>query len=454
MEKIFEYIDEHFDNMIEELQEICKFRSVIGDEEGLDKSAKYIANKMELLDLNCKSYPIDEGNPIVFGEKTGNENKTILFYNHYDIVAEHPIDKWKYSPFKGEIHNGKIYARGVSDNKGGLFSRLHAVEAILAVKKELPINVKFLVEGDEETGSTSLYRFAKEQKETFRQMTKADLCIWENGRKDEDNNPWVRYGVRGGIGLELVCKTSNVDVHARMGSIVPNAAWRLVWALSTLKDVNERVLIDGFYDKVIPLTKEDIKVLNDFPFDEEKLRARIGNRKFIDNISGYEVKEKLYTVPTLVINGLESGEMYKSKRLINPYLASAKANFNLVANQDPDEIIDLLRKHLDKHGFEDIEIYITGKNTPVRTPIESEFTEIMRKSAQKVYDKPIVLELTALGGGPGIVFREVWPEIPIIGIGPANTGSSHHGPNENLSLDDYKESIKHIVALLYQCIKK
>ncbi|MBF4695035.1 M20/M25/M40 family metallo-hydrolase [Fusibacter ferrireducens] len=454
MEKIFKYIDEHFDKMIGELQEVCKFRSVIGDREGLDKTATYISDKMKSLNLQCKTYPVDEGNPLIFGEKTGHENKTVLFYNHYDIVAEHPIEKWHFEPFKGEIHDGKIYARGISDNKGGLFSRLHAIEAILAVEKELPINVKFLVEGDEETGSTSLYKFAQEQRTIFKQMTKADLCIWENGRKDEQGNPWVRYGVRGGIGLEFVCKTANMDVHARLGSVIPNAAWRLIWALGTLKDVNEKVLIEGFYEKVIPLTEDDVKVLNDFPFDESALRNRTGNHKFLDNMEGYEVKEKLYTVPTLVINGLESGEMYRSKRLINPYLATAKANFNLVADQDPDEIIDLLRKHLDKHGFGDIEIHVTGKNKPVRTPINTEFTDIMRKSAEKVYKNPIVIELTALGGGPGIVFRDVWPEIPIIGIGPANTGSSHHGPDENLSLKDYKEAIKHIVSLLYQCAEK
>ena len=450
LEKIFKYVDDNFEKMIFELQEVCKFRSVIGDKEGLEQTKEYIFEKMKLMDLDCNSYSVDGENPILFGKKNGDVDKTILFYNHYDIVPEGDYKEWKYSPFEGKIHDGKIYARGISDNKGGLFSRLHAIEAILEVEKKLPVNVKFLVEGDEETGSKGLYKFSKENEEIFKNLTKSNLCIWENGRKDEFGNPWARFGVRGGIGLELTCKTADVDVHARMGSIMPNAAWRLLWALNTLKNHKGEILLEGFYDKILPLTDNEVEVLKKFPFDEDKLQNRTGNSSFIDNTSGYDLKEKLYTKPELIINGLESGEMYKGKRLIIPHSAMAKLNFNLVADQDPDEIIDLLRKHLQDNGFGDIDIRITGKNKPVRTAITDELTNLVVKSAEKVYEKPMVIELTALGGGPGKVFRDVWDELPIVGVGPANTGSSHHGPNENLNLNDYKESIKYIIALLYK----
>ncbi|HQD42363.1 MAG TPA: M20/M25/M40 family metallo-hydrolase, partial [Bacillota bacterium] len=308
IKKAFDYVDKNFDSMIEELREVCSYRSVEGDQEGLRQTREYILRKMKDIGLNTELYEVLGGNPIIFSERDGMLKNTLLFYNHYDVVPEGPIECWEHHPFKCEIENGKLYARGVSDNKGGIFSRLHAIQAIGSVENELPIGVKFLVEGDEESCSPSLYKFAEEKQGLFKKLISADGCIWENGRKDENGYPWARFGVRGGLEAELSVKTSEKDIHERNGAIVPNAAWRLVWALASIKDKNENVLIEGFYDDVLDLTEQDKKVLEDFPYNEQELKDNIGIDKYLLDLKGYDLKKRLYAEAAVTINGIESGK--------------------------------------------------------------------------------------------------------------------------------------------------
>ena len=343
-----------------------------------------------------------------------------------------------------------MYARGISDNKGAFLSRIHAIETILAVNKTLPINVKFILEGDEETGSPSMYKFLNENFDEFKKISKSDVCIWENGCHSIDGQPWVRFGVRGSCSFELKVTTASKDVHGRMGATIPSASWRLIWALSTLKDINEKILIEGFYDSIVPPTKEDLKVLQDFPYDEENLKKLLNLKNFLLDATGEELKKRIYLEPSLSICGLEAGEMYNGPRGIVPHTATARISFYLVAGQTPEAVFCMLKKHLIKHGFSDIEISMKGNgNIPVKTPINIPIKNQLFNSATKVYNKPLIIELTQLGGGPASVFKKMWTELPIVGIGPANINSNHHAPDENLRIDDYKAAVKHIITLLY-----
>ena len=451
LQAVFDYIDDHFEDMLGDLKKVCSFRSVAGDTSGLSATREYIAGKMRDVGLPSRLRPVESGNALVTAELEGTTENTVLFYNHYDVVEEGKRENWAtQNPFKAEITDGKIYARGISDNKGPLLSRIHAVQAILAVDGKLPARVKFLVEGDEETSSPSMSRFAEENSEEFRALTKADVCVWENGRKDESGHPWARFGVRGSCGFDLRVTTAKTDTHGRMGATIPSAAWRLVWALSTLKGPDERIRIDGFYDRVIPPTESDYQVLRDFPYEEQAQKEKLGIREYLLGATGEALKRRIYLEPSLSICGLEAGEVHNGVRGIVPHTAYARISFYLVADQDPAELSGLLRRHFDKHGFPDVEVaQVGGMNRPVRTPIDIPFRERLRKAAAQVYEKPMVVELTALGGGPAIVIRKAWPEIPVVGFGPGNTNSNHHAPNENLKVQDYKESIKHVAALLY-----
>jgi acetylornithine deacetylase/succinyl-diaminopimelate desuccinylase-like protein len=448
--ELFTYVDEHWGEMFNDLQEYCSCRSVAGNQEGLAQAKDYVLNKMNDIGIKREIINVKNGNPMIFGHKHGAKGKSLLFYNHYDVVEEGKHNYWKNEdPFKVVEENGVLYGRGISDNKGPLLSRLHAVQAILAVEKGLPINVKFLVEGDEESASPSMFSYVKDNHEQFSSMVKADACLWENGRIDENGRPWARFGVRGNCSFDMKVTTCNKDLHGRMGATVPSASWRLIWALNSLKGIDEQIKIDGFYDDVIQPTKEDLKVLKDFPYNEEKVKAGLNLKEFLLNSKGEELKQRMYLEPTLSVCGIEAGELYNGPRGIVPHTAMARISFYLVVAQNPDNIHKLLREHLDKHGFSDVQLIFKGGSTPVKTPINIPFKEQLVEAAAVVYGKPMVIELTQLGAGPAIVFKNACEDMPIVGIGPGNTNSNHHAPNENLTIEDYKNAVKHIIALMY-----
>ncbi len=451
MNKAFRFVDDHQFEMLEELKKLCGFRSVAGDDEGLDKTRDFIQRKMEAVGLHVSKHLVKGGNALIAAEYPGEAPDTILFYNHYDVVEEGKYENWRTKdPFDARIIDGKIYARGISDNKGGLLSRVHAIEAILSVYGKLPAGVKFLVEGDEESSSPSMSSFAKTYKEVFRSMTKADVCVWENGRKDESGHPWARFGVRGSCAFDVCVRTAKTDTHSRMGATIPSASWRLVWALASLKDVDEKILIDGFYDQVIEASSSDLQVLDEFPYEEQSQKEKLGIKNYLLNATGIELKRRVYLEPSLSICGLESGEVHNGVRGIVPSKAYARISFYLVADQDPSTIGELLRKHFDRHGFSDIEVtQVGGSNSPVRTPIDIPFRSRLREAAEKVYEMPLVTELTQLGSGPAIVIRDAWPQMPIIGFGPGNTNGNHHAPDENLNVVDYFQAIKYVIALFF-----
>ena len=450
MEELFAYVDQHFDRMVAELQQFCAIRSVADDRPGISAASDWVLNKLLALRADVQVHSVPNGNPLIYGRLSGHAPKTVLFYNHYDVVPEGPIQEWHHIPFRPVVDGGKLYARGVSDNKGGLTSRLHAVDAVLAVRGSLPCGVKFLVERYEEVGSPSMKRFSKQHMGEFQNMLDAELCIWENGRKDADGHPWARFGVRATCTVELSVTTANKDAHARSGAELPNAAWRLAWALASLKDQQERILIEGFYDDVQPTTEEDLEVLKAFPFDEQAYLQRMGLNSFLNHLTGLKLKERIYMKPTLNICGIESGEPHDGMRNIVPHTARARLTFLMVPNQRAETVLTKLKLHLIRHGFSDVKVSSDSEGAPVRTPVTSPYREVLQRAASRVYDKPLVTEITQVGSGPGYLLRDVNPNLPIIGIGPANTGSNHHGPDENLHLTDYKQAIKHVISLLYE----
>ena len=208
MKKFFDYVDQNFDRMMEEMKEFCSHRSVAGDKTGLEETRNWIDKKLSAVGIPHEFQKVENGNALISASvsgEDGDKHPSLLFYNHYDVVEEGKHELWSNEPF---IRDGVLYGRGVSDNKGPLLSRIQAVEAILAVEGKLPINVKFLFEGDEETSSPSLSKFSREQSEKFKELSKADVCLWENGRRDEEGRPWARFGVRGSVSFELSVETA------------------------------------------------------------------------------------------------------------------------------------------------------------------------------------------------------------------------------------------------------
>lgn len=444
MEKAFTFIDKHLDQFINDLQQVCRQPSISAQNIGIRECADIIVEKFKSLGMSVKIWET-EGNPVIFAEMKGNSDKTILFYNHYDVQPPEPIEKWTHEPFGAEVEDGIIFCRGVADNKGPLYSRIHALETLIKTYGSSPVNVKFIVDGEEESGSPNL----KPCIDAHREELKADLCIWENSYRDLEGRTDARLGNKGMVYLELKADTSKIDFHSGYAPVVPNAAWRLVWALSTLKDKDERILIDGFYDDVRPALPEEFKILQELPSMEEELKVRTGNNTLAGNVTGSEVTRRLLAEPSCNIAGIKSGYTLEGSKTVLPGKAFAKLDFRLVADQDPVKIQALLRTHLDKHGFSDIQIETKEKDLrPSKTPVTTPYLKLYKQAVSMVTDKQVRVFPTSPGSGPRYVFSD-WTDMPMISSGTGNAFSQQHAPDENITLDDYTEETRIMAALMF-----
>ncbi len=300
---------------------------------------------------------------MVYGELSGTGPRTLMLYNHYDVQPPEPLDLWQHEPFGAEIADGRIWAHGVADNKGNLVARLCAADAWLAVRGEMPLTLKFVFEGEEETGSPHLGHFADE----YHALFAADGCIWEAGYKDLHGRLQIYAGCKGITYVEFRAHGANTDLHSSNAAVVPNPAWRLIWALSTLKSPDERIAIEGFYDAVRGPSPRDQELLAAWDYDVEANRENLGIGDFLRGATGEKVKQDLLFQPTCNIAGIRSGYTGEGSKTVLPNYAFCKIDFRLVPDQRNDTVLTLLRQHLDRHGFPDIEVVDLHGEDPART---------------------------------------------------------------------------------------
>ncbi len=443
MDDVYAYIDEHARDYISLLQQFCHQPSIAAQSAGMLEMAKMVEAELEALGAAPRLVDTRGGFPVVYGSLTGSSNRTLSFYNHYDVQPADPLDQWESDPWAAEIRDGRIWARGVADNKGNTVARIAAIRAWQAVRGELPLNFKFIVEGEEEIGSPHLYNFAEDHPE----MCAADACIWEFGGRDIDGRPQVHLGLKGICYVELRAKGARLDWHSSVATSVPNPAWRLVWALATLKDQDERVLIPGFYDNVVPPTPAEIGVLERIPDTERERLDDLGIDRFLQDLSGVELAKRDYFQPTCTISGILSGYTGQGSKTVLPGTAMAKLDMRLVANQDPHDIYRLLRKHLDDQGFDDIDTELLGPGFPARTRFDAPIARVVAETFTELYGQDPAVYPTSAGSGP-------WHQIcSQFGIDACTAGVGHgrsqaHAPNENIYVDDFILGIKHIAAIM------
>lgn len=445
MRELFAKVDQNLEKMVQDVITVCRQPSIAAQHIGMNETADLIIAKMRSLGIETQKIPVAGGNAVIYGEIKGSGDQTVLFYDHYDVQPPEPLEKWVSPPFEPEIRDGKIFARGVSDNKGPLYTRLHAIETIRQAIGTLPVNVKFVIEGEEEIGSPHLESFVSSHKD----LCQADVCVWENAHKAEDDHPVVRLGNKGMLYVELRVQAAATDYHSRFAPIIPNAAWRLVWALATLKDKNEKVLIKGFYDRIRPIPAAEYEALQAMVGQEEKIQERAKIKELLNGVTGLEFANRFLNAPTCTICGISSGYTGEGSKTVLPCSAMAKLDFRLVVDQDPHEILDLLRRHLDEHGFTDIEIVSHSTTKPSKTPLSDPIVKIAVDAGKKVYDQSFIIEPSAAGTGPRCAFSD-WSDMPIIGIGPGYPGALNHAPNENLVIRDYSQAVKHVIAFLFE----
>ena len=399
--KIDSYLERNLDQSLAELSKLVAQPSVGAQNLGMKECAALVGEMLQARGFEVQIMDTP-GAPVVFGERKGKSDKTLLIYNHYDVQPPEPLELWETPPFEPSLRDGKLYGRGVSDDKGHLVARLFAIDSILDADGELPCNLKFIIEGEEETASINLFKFVEQHKD----LLKADACIWEFGGVDHREVPIQYLGLRGICYVELSVETADIDVHSGLGgSIFPNAAWRLVWALSTLKGEDERIQIPGFYDGIKPPSARDRELMEALPEVADEYKSRFGVKHFIKGLSdGVDLRIEEVFTPTCTICGLTSGYQGPGSKTVLPARASAKVDFRLVPDQHPDDIRKKLRAHLDEHGFSDVQITDLGGDPPARTDPDDPFVQLVTKTAEDIYEMPMQLVPLTGGSGPSYPF--------------------------------------------------
>lgn len=448
MQEIFDYIDEHWLEAIEDLKRYCAQPSISAQRVGMEGAASLTTELLTAYGIDSQIIPVSGGFPAVYAELAGDSPFTLLFYNHYDVQPPEPLELWTTPPFEPVVTEGLLRARGVSDDKGDVLARLLAVRAFLETRGRLPISVKFLIEGEEEIGSPNLHSLVEQNQ----QMLKADACFWEGGRVSWEDRPEIILGLKGIVGIELEFHGAVRDLHSSIGTIVPNPAWRLVWALASIKDMDENILIEGFYDEVRPPTEEELAAIGALPTGDVELKRNLGISAFLKGLSGVDLNMRSILEPACNINGLVSGYTGEGTKTVLPCCAKAKLDFRLVPNQRPQDIVAKLRRHLTKHGFDDAILAYADGEHPARTPLDAPFVETLTQAAREVYGAEPIVKPSMTGSGPMYSFTHTLG-LPAASCGVSNPDSRPHAPDENIRLADFLLAAKYVAAVMERCAR-
>ena len=459
------------DDLISDLQLLIRQPSVSAKKNGLLECSDLVKRLMEKAGIKTEliylqENPINYKNnnlkhysekdsvcsipPLIYGEVKSKKNpngKTLLFYNHYDVQPEDPVELWENKePFSGKVKGNYIYGRGSSDDKGELITRIKAVEYTLKQYGDVPCNVKFLIEGEEEIGSPNLEKFILQNKNKL----KCDGIIWEFGYIDEKERPIIMLGVKGILYVELVCKGGpKHEVHSSLASLIENPAWILVDALKTLRNKDGTILIKDWYKQVRNFSQDELSILDKEPFDEEIFKKEYGINKFLNDIKGIEIKKFFEGRPTCNISSIISGYSGEGSKTIIPDKAIAKLDFRLVPDMDPIVQYKRLCHHFRNHGFtEDIlEIKLLHQEWPARTkPIDSPFIKVVEESAVHIFNSTIK-SISSAATGPMYYFINLL-NVPCVCIGSSYKYGKSHSPNEFARLDFLNKTTKWISIII------
>src|SRR5690606_24552453 len=386
--------------------------------------------------------------PMVYGEWLGAPGKpTVLFYGHYDVQPADPLDLWESEPFEPEIRDGRIYCRGVADNKAQHFSHIAAIRAWMQAAGSLPVNVKVLLEGEEEVGSPHLDEVA----EKYGDLLKADLVYTSDGPVTNDQYPEIAFGVRGLLYVELRSTGPNRDLHSgHWGGVAPNPAWQLVRLLNTMVDEQNNVLIEGFYDEVLEPTPGARKAMEALPFDTQQTIAGIGIDRMVPP-ANLPYADRIMARPTLNIAGINGGYSGPGSKTIIPAKAMVKIDMRLVPEQTPDEIWEKVKAHVDAYVArtgEDIELVrLDGGMLPSFTQVEHPMAEVVRDAVEAGFGKrPIDIPLVG-GSLPDAVWTKTLG-MPSFLVPYGAPEQANHSPNESYRVERLWQGITTSATLL------
>ena len=433
------------DDLILDLQTLIKQPSVSAKNEGIEECAKLVQKILKKSGIKSELLRLKKGvAPIVFGEIKSKQNptKTLMFYNHYDVQPAEPFNLWTYPPFSGIKKGNKIFGRGATDDKGELITRIKAVEACLKTTGDVPCNIKFVIEGEEETGSAHIEKYLKKYKKKF----SSDAIIWEFGYVDAKNRPIIGLGMKGLLFVELSITESIIDAHSSLAVLIKNPAWRLIEAIQTLRNSDGKILIKDWFNEVTEFSKKDLELIRKEPFDENIFKKEFGITSFVGNKTGMDVKKTLVGGATCNIAGFVSGYTGDGAKTVLPSSALVKIDFRLIPKMDPKKQTMRLKKHLKSKGFGDVKIKVFHGEAAARTNSSDPFVTQVKKAADKSFGNSI-LNVSNAGTGPMHPFVEIL-KVPCISIGSTYMFSKIHSPNEFARIDLLKKTTKCICLIM------
>lgn len=437
--KPLKYVDSHMKNLVSDLQILIRQPSVSAQNDGIEECAVLVKKLLEKSGIKSEILRLKKNvAPVVYGElkSKSNPSKTLLFYNHYDVQPAEPFELWDDPPFSGKIKGNKIFGRGSSDDKGELITRLKAIEAFLKTTGDVPCNIKFVIEGEEETGSAHIEDYLKKYKKKF----SCDGVIWEFGYVDSKNRPIVGLGMKGLLFVELSVTESIRDAHSSLAVLIKNPAWRLIEALKTIRNEDGKILIKDWYKDVVPLSKKDLEIISKEPFDETSFKKEFGIKSFVGNKHGMETKKALVGGATCNIAGFVSGYTGEGAKTVLPGKALVKIDFRLIPKMNPKKQMERLKKHLKSKGFSDIDVKVFHGEAAARTSPLDPFVTNVKDAADESYGTS-VLNVSNAGTGPMFSFIDVL-KAPCISIGSTFMFSRIHSPNEFARIDLLKKTTK------------
>ena len=449
--KLDAYFAQHRDTHLKELNDFLRIPSISSlseHKQDMQVAASWLAAAMKR--INLENISIDEtgGHPVVYADWLHAPGKpTILFYGHYDVQPVDPLNLWETPPFEPTVRDNKLFARGASDDKGQVFMHLKAIEALFALEGTLPVNVKFIIEGEEEIGSPNLPPYVEKNKEKLA----ADLILISDTSLYAPGKPAVCYGLRGLTGLQIDVRGAKGDLHSGLyGGGVQNAIHALAEILASFRDEHGTIQVEGFYDNVRPLSDEERQAYRDLDFDEDALKEEVGVKELFGE-KGYSYLEQTWARPTLEINGVFGGFSGEGIKTVLPAEAGAKITCRLVPDQDPDEIVALLKAHVEKHKPAGVDITISefDKGAPYITPFDHPAIQAAGRSYERVYEVPTAF--TRGGGSIPIVaaFDQILA-LPVVLMGFGLTSENFHAPNEHFHLENFDKGLRVLGDYLYE----
>ncbi|MGH2403099.1 MAG: M20/M25/M40 family metallo-hydrolase [bacterium] len=441
LEPVFAWIDLRAEALVAELQRLMRQPSVTLNQGDCAACADLVASIMREVGLEAWVLPARH-NPMVVGQTPQRSGRpTLLVTGHYDVVEPGPREAWMCDPFAAELRDGDIVGRGAADPKGNLMAGLKAAEAFMEAVADIPINVKWLVDGDDEVDLGDLGAFVDEH----RQLLRCDAVLLLDAGFTRDNNSPVHLGAAGSLGVEFRVVTGEKDPYFIWTQLVPDAAYRLTWALASLKDSDERVLIEGFYDDVRPPTEAERRLMEAYPWRDDGELEFWGIKSFVTGASGQKAIRRLLYEPTCSIHGIEPAWNRAGGSSLVPCRARARVNFHLVPDQSPDIILAKLRTHLDRFGFGDVEIDVFRKFGPIAGSADSPLGRAIVRAARRVGVSTYLLPHSFEFGNKWCwLGQRLGVEGALIGIGDPDRRA--HFPNEHITIRRYLNGIRWVAA--------